>query len=483
MQTAVLPMTVCDVIDKKIRRFVWGGEEGQAKVHLVKWETICRSKDDGGLGLRSARALNLAYLMKLGWTFLNNENDLWVKVVQGKYVCQDARGTTTFLSKATSRLWQGIRKALPLMKQETVWDVRNGRSINFWHDQWLADGVTLKDYIAVADQDIDWNASMADMATATGMEAPRLELGEDVTLWGREKDGRFQLSSAYTAAAEWLEDIQDEETVNGKRSHWKHVWKWQGPNRIKHFLWLAAHDRLLTNSERKRRKLCTNDICDMCKQAAETTEHIIRDCPEAKEVWQKLGIGETTLTCGLGFAEWMSKHLQEEKTGAIFGVAAWYLWKRRNEWIFEKQFQKASMLAYRIQSWTSTIKLAQENDAKLHAPPQKKSRADLAWEPPADGWVVVNTDGSVRQPDSLAAAGGLIRDNSGRCLAAFVGNLGVSTVTRAEIKGAIQGLQTAWSRGYRKVHLQVDSMTTYLFFTAKDHNNDRFYNLATQKSK
>ncbi|CAI0398918.1 unnamed protein product [Linum tenue] len=51
----------------------------------------------------------------------------------------------------------------------------------------------------------------------------------------------------------------------------------------------------------------------------------------------------------------------------------------------------------------------------------------------------INTDGSVKQPGSLAAAGGLIRDWTGRCVDAFVENLGICTITRAEIKAAIRG--------------------------------------------
>ncbi|CAI0459471.1 unnamed protein product [Linum tenue] len=38
-------------------------------------------------------------------------------------------------------------------------------------------------------------------------------------------------------------------------------------------------------------------------------------------------------------------------------------------------------------------------------------------------------------------------------------NLGKCTITRAEIWGALKGLEIAWDAGYRRVELQLDSQT------------------------
>ncbi|CAN1147580.1 Putative ribonuclease H protein At1g65750 [Linum perenne] len=37
-------------------------------------------------------------------------------------------------------------------------------------------------------------------------------------------------------------------------------------------------------------------------------------------------------------------------------------------------------------------------------------------------------------------------------------NIGCCSITRAELRGAITGLRTAWDLGFRKVEVQVDSM-------------------------
>ncbi|CAL1358445.1 unnamed protein product [Linum trigynum] len=85
MQATLLPISICDEIDKRIRGFIWGSTTEARKIHLVHWEGICRKKEDGGLGLRKAHELNLAYLTKLNWRFLKNPEELWVQVLQSKY--------------------------------------------------------------------------------------------------------------------------------------------------------------------------------------------------------------------------------------------------------------------------------------------------------------------------------------------------------------------------------------------------------------
>ncbi|CAL1384002.1 unnamed protein product [Linum trigynum] len=70
-------------------------------------------------------------------------------------------------------------------------------------------------------------------------------MGEDTTLWGIEKDVRFRLKSAYSHATRNLNDEPHKIC--------KDMWKWRGPSRVKHFLWVVSHRRLLTNKEKERR--------------------------------------------------------------------------------------------------------------------------------------------------------------------------------------------------------------------------------------
>ncbi|CAN1782978.1 Putative ribonuclease H protein At1g65750 [Linum perenne] len=92
MQTVLLPASICDGIDRKIRNFIWGSVEGARRIHNINWETICKPKSLGGLGLRNARDLNKAFLMKIVWGLISHPSDLWERVLISKYLKKSADG-------------------------------------------------------------------------------------------------------------------------------------------------------------------------------------------------------------------------------------------------------------------------------------------------------------------------------------------------------------------------------------------------------
>ncbi|CAI0401688.1 unnamed protein product [Linum tenue] len=176
----------------------------------------------------------------------------------------------------------------------------------------------------------------------------------------------------------------------------------------------------------------------------------------------------------------MAEHLKNPQTGLLFGVGAWYLWKRRNEWVFDRKQQDTATLVLRIRSWTSTVRNAQESNDKILTTQRTRTATEIAWNPPPSDWITLNTDRSVKRPDSSAAAGGLLRDSLGRCLGAFASNLGACTITRAELMGAIQGLKLAWQLGHRKVQLRTDSTTAISIMSSHTTYGGRYHNLWSQ---
>ncbi|CAN1186630.1 Putative ribonuclease H protein At1g65750 [Linum perenne] len=82
----------------------------------------------------------------------------------------------------------------------------------------------------------------------------------------------------------------------------------------------------------------------------------------------------------------------------------------------------------------------------------------VGWKVEPSDCITINTDGSIIQPHSRAAAAGILRTSLGRLVGTFAANLGRCSIMRAELRAAEIGLMIAWDMGFRKVHLQPDSM-------------------------
>ncbi|CAN1786346.1 Putative ribonuclease H protein At1g65750 [Linum perenne] len=425
MQTATMPASILNVIDCRIRRFVWGGSNDQRKIHLVSWDIICRPKSQGGLGLRKARELNEAYTMKLGWQLLKHPDKLWVRVLTTKYLKEYGGNMEIRRKNWGSNSWRSIRRIWPTLKNCCQASVRNGEATSFWNSIWLDNGIKLADVASRVIDDIEGQRTVAEATDDGGnwnwswYEPPLSPTnGDDELIWGPDPKGIFSIKSAYVILAA---------TDRSNSDHrWKHVWNWQGPNRVRFFLWLAVHNRLLTNSERLRRHLCSNEICGRYRAGPEDTLHVLRDCPFAKSIWQALIPANDLQTFFTGtFLDWFVREISSSDRGQLVGITAWLIWKARNESIFDNVSVTSDQLRLRVLSWITgvreTMRAHSQNLSELGG---RQSETLVSWNPPPDDWISINTDGSVTQTNNKVAVGGVIRNSQGRLIGAFSANLG-----------------------------------------------------------
>ena len=52
------PVSIINLIEKLRQDFLWHGRSEQKKFHLVDWTLVCKSKEEGGLGIRPLRQMN-----------------------------------------------------------------------------------------------------------------------------------------------------------------------------------------------------------------------------------------------------------------------------------------------------------------------------------------------------------------------------------------------------------------------------------------
>lgn len=289
MQSTKLPRSTCDEIDRRNKSFLWGEMEGEKKVHLVAWETVNKSKGDGGLGIKSMRQVNSAFLAKLGWRLLAEPKSLWSRVLRAKY-CDNRCDMDMFQTrKNASNAWRGIMSSIDVVRKGINMAVGNGARTFFWHHKWAANRPLIE--LAIVEpplhiQDVTvqemWDPQVGWMVDkfANYLSAEILqkisafELIEDEEVvdevfWNGSASGGFSLGSAMHL----VQGNADEARVVDE--NWKWIWKLPVPQRMRFFMWLSYQDRIMSNGNRFIRHLTDDPRCFTCGEVEESTLHIL----------------------------------------------------------------------------------------------------------------------------------------------------------------------------------------------------------------
>lgn len=107
------------------------------QVHLLSWDKLCKPKKDGGLGIRSTRIANSAFLMKVLRSFCTKLESLWCSVIKSKYRCGWRDFPIVDQRRKSSNFWNGLAKSWEEFRANLSWQIRDGESIRLWSDNWI----------------------------------------------------------------------------------------------------------------------------------------------------------------------------------------------------------------------------------------------------------------------------------------------------------------------------------------------------------
>lgn len=477
MQTAKIPRSICDKLDKKTRQFIWGGDDERRKIHLLSWETLQKPRDQGGIGMRSARQANSAFLTKLGWRVLTEPNALWSRVLRHKY-CKGRCDIDMFTPTTNmSNVWRGITDNVQWLKKGTSTAIGNGRHTLFWDHLWVTD-IPLRSLVThptpeaiegatvgeMWEMDNDWKwdefANLLPNHILKKIAAHQVvndDSASDLHYWRGTNKGVFSIKSA-------LRIIRNEETEE-KDTRWELAWHTPVQQRVRVFIWLGLHNRLLCNANRTIRKLTTDPGCKRCGSREETLVHIFRDCPTARHIWRAVGGSAQYPSFYNGnLSEWLTRNLKatglihSEKWPTCFAVTLWWIWRWRNCIVFgrdnEVPIHVGTFIHDRVEETWESFKKYEENEAGTS---RIRREIYIKWLAPPTDWLSLNTDGASKGTPGPAGGGGIIRNSSGIFLQAFSANFGVCSAYKAEIMAAMLGLNMAKEMGIPKLVLQMDN--------------------------
>lgn len=302
-----MPKGVVKKCNQIMMRFLWGGTEEDRKIAWVRWAQICRPKAEGGLGVKDLESFNLALLGKWRWRLLQNQEQLWCRVLLAKY----GNG----LRSKKSVWWRDLELTCGTSAVGRWFDnslckrLGDGKDTLFWQESWHGHNSFQDKFGALFQISEQQNASIAEMGgweenrwvwrlqwhgRIEGELADQLVMltrildctslirdKKDAWFWIKESDGQYSVSSAYEVLFE----------PNGELEEFcfKTLWKILAPSNALAVGWKVLINRIQTRDNLLRRQIQVIDSrCPLCNDLNESVTHLFFSCSLTWQVWSRI---------------------------------------------------------------------------------------------------------------------------------------------------------------------------------------------------
>jgi len=136
MSCFLLPIPLCEDIERAVCNFWWGGNEQTRKIHWVSKQKLFQHKRDGGMGFKILRDFNLAMLAKQIWRMQVSPNSLLARKFKAKYFPHTEIIKAT-IGSSPSYAWRSMYQAIWIINKGSCWKIGNGHHVNISTDNWL----------------------------------------------------------------------------------------------------------------------------------------------------------------------------------------------------------------------------------------------------------------------------------------------------------------------------------------------------------
>ena len=105
-------------------------------MHWVRWEELCKPKEQGGMGFKDLLRFNDALLAKQTWRLPHDKSTLFYRIFKARFFphCSIMEATCP---SSVSYAWKSIIKARDVIKHGAIWRIDYGKSIPICGDRWL----------------------------------------------------------------------------------------------------------------------------------------------------------------------------------------------------------------------------------------------------------------------------------------------------------------------------------------------------------
>ncbi|KAJ4715617.1 Ribonuclease H [Melia azedarach] len=472
------PRSLLSLIQTWARNFILSGSAHQRKMALVSWENFCLPRLEGGLGLRRLDTLNASCLLKSLWDIHTgcSVSDIYL---QSRYFKVGNKR-----NYSCSSLWSGFNSVLNHFSKGSSWLIGDGARINLWHDSWLDKAIlpcfgqqVFATKLSSVIKNGKWQFPILFFKAFPHLKESIMNLtlpiisGPDRLVWKSSRDGTLMLKDCYN----YLRTRRD--TQPWLSPLWKHF----VPPRFAILTWKALQGRLPVDDILQTRGIYMVSSCSFCLSDLESNNHLFATCSFTKSLWlwtsSKFRINFPSCSTVSALWGWIiEKNFSPQLRNLWFTTACFVfhsIWRARNRLRYDNmkpslRYIHTDILAH-IRYFASFcpgyVHYGSDRDtlAELKIP-WKLTKAPksliLVWHAPPIGWIKVNTDGMAKGNPGSSACGGVFRDCDGAFLGGYGLALGHQTAYYSEIMGVILAIELAFARGWGKLWLESDSLST-----------------------
>ncbi|KAM6582651.1 hypothetical protein CsatB_009653 [Cannabis sativa] len=157
---------------------------------------------------------------------------------------------------------------------------------------------------------------------------------------------------------------------------WKQFWGLKIPRKILHFAWRGFHEILPTRIGLEKRKIVSNNSCELCGFGGESNAHAIFWCPFAQEIWKLLEftfLHEVREVIDFKNVILYAAEVVEKDLFEKIIISAWAIWTERNKITHGQHLGQPQQIVNWIDSYYGTVVSARDG-AKVSSLPIQRNR-------------------------------------------------------------------------------------------------------------
>lgn len=293
-----LPSACVKEVEQICAAFLWTGPSLKTTGAKVAWSEICCRKNEGGLGIRSLKEVNKVNGLKLIWRLLSGDS-LW-----GKWIKENLlKGKNFWEAKPNAQsgswMWRKILKLREVAKLFHRREVGNGRHISFWFDIWSERG-SLYELLGprgIIDLGVSRVATLEEAVYAIRRRRRhRLEvlnaIEEELQIIANKLVLEKEDKNLWRGRHGYKQDFSTQETwcllrsIRPSCSWASAIWFTQATPKYAFMAWLAVKNRMSTLDRILSWNPGVVGTCILCKNGAETRNHLFFECDYAAQIWE-----------------------------------------------------------------------------------------------------------------------------------------------------------------------------------------------------